>query len=129
MPVLVLLVEDEPLVALPIEDALIEAGYQVDYAQDGDQALKVLERASAEIAGLITDIRLGGKVSGWEIARRDRELNPHIPVVYCSADSNAEWQAQGVPHSIMIAKPFALGQLTTAISQLLNDADPEQIAD
>lgn len=123
MPVLLLLVEDEPLVALPVEEALIEAGFKVDTAQSGEQAVKLLEAVPSEIAGLITDIRLGGKLSGWDVARRARELNPKIPVVYCSADSHAAWEAHGVPHSVMIAKPYALAQVTTAIAQLLNATD------
>ena len=30
------------------------------------------------------------------------------------------WKSQGVPNSILIEKPFALAQLITAVSQLLN---------
>jgi hypothetical protein len=39
--------------------------------------------------------------------------------------SNAEdWASKGVPHSVMLAKPFAPAQLVTAVSQLLNAAPP-----
>jgi DNA-binding response OmpR family regulator len=105
---------------MPIEDALADAGFKVDFAPSGERALAALERRPEEIAGLITDIRLGGKVTGWDVAHRARELNPKIPVVYISADSAGEWEVKGVPNSIMITKPFALVQVTTAIAQLLN---------
>jgi hypothetical protein len=39
------------------------------------------------------------------------------------ADADA-WTSQGVPHSIMLAKPFAPAQLVTAVSQLLNAGSP-----
>jgi len=120
---LLLLVEDEALVALPVEDALIEAGFQVDLRPSGEEALKVLEAAPQKIIGLITDIRLSGQRTGWDVARRARELNPQIPVVYVSGDSSVNWAAEGVPNSIMISKPFALAQVITAIAQLLNATD------
>jgi hypothetical protein len=41
---------------------------------------------------------------------------------YMSGDSSADWAVEGVPNSIMLAKPFAPAQLVTAISQLLTSA-------
>jgi hypothetical protein len=35
-----------------------------------------------------------------------------------------EWTSQGVPHSILLQKPFAPAQLVTAVSQLLNSVTP-----
>jgi DNA-binding response OmpR family regulator len=60
--------------------------------------------------------------SGWEIGRRARELTPTLPVIYMSGDSAHEWSAHGVPQSIMLQKPFALAQLVTAVTTLLNQA-------
>jgi hypothetical protein len=51
-----------------------------------------------------------------------RELNPDIAVVYMSADSGADWTAQGVPKSILVAKPFAISQISTALANLLNES-------
>ena len=73
----------------------------------------------------MTDINLGGdKLSGWEVARHAREINPDFPVIYMSGDSAEEWASQGVPRSIMLAKPFAPAQLVTAVAQLLNAGTP-----
>ena len=47
---------------------------------------------------------------------------PDMPVVYMSGESAEDWTSQGVPNSIVLAKPFALAQLVTAVSQLLNSA-------
>lgn len=117
---MLLLVEDEALVAMTVEEALVEAGFKVETATSGEQAVKLLDTLSAEILGLISDIRLGGKLTGWDVARHARQLHPDLPVVYVSGDSQGDWAAQGVPGSIMIAKPAALVQITTAIAQLLN---------
>jgi DNA-binding response OmpR family regulator len=118
-----LLVEDELLVALPVEDALMEAGFQVELRTSGEDALAVLEADALKFVGLITDIRLGGQRSGWDVAKRARELIPEVPVVYVSGDSSVNWAAEGVPHSIMISKPYALVEVTAAIGQLLDKAD------
>jgi hypothetical protein len=39
-----------------------------------------------------------------------------------SGASGHEWTSSGVPHSVLITKPFAVGQIITAVSQLLNSA-------
>jgi len=47
-----------------------------------------------------------------------------IPIVYMSGASGHEWTSHGVPNSVLIAKPFAIGQIVTAVSQLLNAGGP-----
>ena len=39
-----------------------------------------------------------------------------------TGDSADGWAANGVPNSMMLAKPFALAQLVTAVSQLITSA-------
>lgn len=120
--VTVLLLEDEVLVCLELEDALLEAGYDVVSANNGREGLRLAEELFDSIRGIVTDIRIGAGPDGWGIAHRARELNPHIAVVYMSGDSAADWAADGVPNSHMIQKPFATAQVVTALSQLINDA-------
>lgn len=117
-----LLVEDEAVIRLCLEDALTDGGFTVVTAATGEDAIRELENQLDNLAGLITDIRLGSGLDGWEVARRARELNPYFPIVYSTADSAADWPIRGVPNSIMLQKPFANSQLLVAISTLLNDA-------
>jgi len=119
----VLLVEDEPLVLLVAQDALEAGGYTVLPAQLSTEALTVLESRIRELSGLVTDIRLPGGSDGWEIARRARELQADLPVVYTTADSAADWPVKGVPNSVVVQKPYAGAQLLTAISTLMTTAD------
>ena len=69
---------------------------------------------------MITDIKLGSKVTGWDVARHGRELNPDLPVVYVTGSEGHDWASLGVPNSVLIEKPFAPAQVLTAVSQLLN---------
>ncbi len=121
-PVL-LLVEDENLIAIALEDELVAAGYAVVTAHDGAVALEELRADTTRFQAIITDIRLGAGPDGWAIAHAARELSPTIAVVYMSGDSAAGWAANGVPESVMLAKPFAPAQLVTAVSTLITHAE------
>lgn len=118
--VLLLLVEDETLIRMNLEEELADAGFALVVVKDGRQALAEIEADVARFRGVVTDIRLGRGPSGWDVARRARELMPEMPVVYTSGDSAHEWTAQGVPNSVMVTKPFVTAQIITAVSNLLN---------
>lgn len=119
---LLLLVEDESVVLLSTQLALEEGGYTVATAADGAEALAAVHDQALEVAGLITDVRLGSGPNVWDVARQARELNPELPVIYATEDSANEWPAQGVPKSILVRKPYAPAQVVTAISTLLTKA-------
>jgi two-component system cell cycle response regulator CpdR len=119
---LILVVEDTPLILMDMEDALLAAGYASVSTESGESAITILED-TPEIRALITDINLSRETTGWEVARRARELYPNLPVIYVTSISEADWTSQGVPKSMLISKPFAHAQITTAVSQLLNDAE------
>ena len=119
----ILLVEDDEVIRLMLHEALEEGGYHVLDAQDADEALRMLGEKRTNLCGLVTDITLGSKLNGWDVARRAREINPSIPVVYMSGASAHDWSVHGVPKSTVIAKPFAPAQIVTAISALRNISD------
>lgn len=121
---IVLVVEDEPLIGLSVEDALSSAGYDVRLMNDAMEGLHELESAAEGLSALVCDIRLQGGRDGWQVARRARELNPLLPVVYMSGDSAVDHTSQGVPQSIMVQKPFAPAQIVTAVSTLINKLPP-----
>jgi CheY-like chemotaxis protein len=121
--ILVMIVEDDVLIQLEIEAVLHDGGYSTDTESSGEAAIGRLE-TNPDIRGLITDINLIGNMTGWDVARRAREIFPDMPVIYVTSASAEDWTAQGVPKSILIQKPFAPAQITTAISQLLNAGEP-----
>jgi DNA-binding response OmpR family regulator len=121
----VLLVEDELLIQEIVQDALEQAGFHVQVAPSGFAALKQLSEGVAELAGLVTDIRLGEGPNGWDLARHARRSRPDLPVIYMSGDSVADWPVEGVPRSQVVQKPFAVGQIVTALSAMLTEADAE----
>jgi DNA-binding response OmpR family regulator len=121
--VAVLYVEDEAVIRELVEIILRDSGFDVVSAPDGTAALDALKANVLSFRALITDVNIGDELDGWEIARRARELNPALPVVYVSGASGHEWKARGVPDSIMIVKPFTQTQLVGAIASLLKEGD------
>jgi DNA-binding response OmpR family regulator len=116
----ILVVEDDPIIQNLIEEALGEGGFEVDVASTGEEAVTLLSAGKKIYRALVTDINLLGRLDGWEVGRRAREIDPNYPVVYTSGDRAGDWASKGVPNSIMLSKPFAPAQLVTAVSQLLN---------
>ncbi|RAK57008.1 response regulator [Phenylobacterium deserti] len=118
-PILILAVDDEILVLDLIASSLEDGGYSVLQASDAEEAFQTLEHRSADLGGLVTDVNLGrSRYSGWDIGRRARELRPDMPIVYVTGDSAQDWPSKGVPHSVVVMKPFAPAELVVAIASL-----------
>jgi CheY-like chemotaxis protein len=77
-------------------------GFDVIHAADGEQTLAWCGRRAADV--LVTDIRLPGKVDGWQIAERSREYNPDLPVIYATGFSPVA--PRPVAGSLLLHKPF-----------------------
>ena len=120
----ILVIEDDDAIQSVVEDALSEGGFEPATAASGEEAVTLLIGQKTKYRALVTDIKLLGRLDGWEVARKAREIDPEFPIVYMSGASAADWPAKGVPNSLMLAKPFAPAQLVTAVSQLLNSGAP-----
>jgi DNA-binding response OmpR family regulator len=115
----VLVVEDEYFQAVDIEEALTDAGFATDVVSSGEEAVTLFIGGTSTFRALVTDVRLGGSVSGWDLARQIRGREPTFPVVYVTSAPAEEWASEGVPNSILISKPFDTAQLVTAVTNLL----------
>ena len=121
MPV-VLVIEDDPDIQFFLEEAIRDGGFEPAIAGSGEEAVTLLKAFRSKYAALITDIRLRGRLDGWHVARAAREVDPAFPVVYITGASPQEWPMWGVPNSVLLTKPFAPGQLVSAISRLIGES-------
>lgn len=119
----ILVVDDEPMVLDMTDHALRDGGYRVVRATSADEALILLEQNDERFAGLVADVNLGTELDGWHIARRARELQPDMPIVYTTGRSADGWNSRGVPNSIVVHKPFSVDEIVAAIWTLLNGAE------
>jgi len=117
----ILVVEDDQLLQSLVEESLTDGGFDVVIAASGENAVELLNASKGKYRALVTDVNLGStNVDGWSVARHAREIDPDFPVIYMSGKDAADWASKGVPHSVMLEKPFAPAQLVTAVAQLLN---------
>ena len=116
---LILIVEDEYFLQADVVNVLTNGGFEADAVFSGEEALALFVSGSRPYQVLITDVRVGGDLTGWELARRIREKDGTFPVINLTASALEEWEAQGVPNSILMAKPFASARLVKTLSALL----------
>ena len=122
--VCVFVVDDEALVLMTIEHALEDGGFGHKAATSAEEAVALFRECGDECRALITDVNLGGALTGWDVARTAREQFPTLPVIYVTGDSAHEWAAHGVPNSILVSKPFVAAQIIHAVATLLNAEPP-----
>jgi DNA-binding response OmpR family regulator len=111
-----LLVEDEWLLRMELADALSEAGYTVTESATGEDAVARLSKGES-FDLLVTDIRLTGGLTGWDVATAWRLQASTLPVIYVSADSPDD--PRRVAGSIFLAKPVVLQKFAAACRSLL----------
>ena len=122
-----LLVEDEIFVAMPIEELLLQAGFDVAVALDGQGAIAEIENRKQRFRVLVTDISLP-HASGWDVARRAPEIDPTNPVIYHTGHPRAQGDTAGVPRRGAVRKPFTNAQLVTAVSELFQKSEARLVA-
>lgn len=122
---MILVVEDEAMVAILIEEALTDAGYEVALAYNGPAAMQSIDSQIDDMDALITDVRLGGSITGWDVAKHARELAPDVPVIYASGDSSGDWRRHGVEGSVMLAKPYSMDRILALVAQLVSSVQKQ----
>ncbi len=116
----ILVVEDEPFVAMLIIDVLTEVGYTVIDAHNAAEGLVAL-RSDREIDLLITDVGLPGGMNGKQLADEARSLRPGLKVLFVTG-----YAAHGVldgaplpPGMHVLSKPFAEPALVAKVELML----------
>src|SRR5713101_7104669 len=94
---IILVIEDDDAVQGVIEDALGEGGFEPAIAASGEEAVTLLKGDKGKYSALVADIGLRGRMNGWEVAKRAREIDPEFPIVYMTGGSAHEWGSRGVP--------------------------------
>ncbi len=115
-----LVVDDEEMVRRLAMRMLLGEGYRLLEASSGEQAVRVLQRSSSRIDGVLTDVAmpgLGGRQLGDTILR----CWPAIRVLYMSGFPARRMVDEGAldPIAPFIQKPFTSEQLISKVRHLL----------
>jgi CheY-like chemotaxis protein len=118
----ILLVEDEEGVRGLTRQLLQRHGYTVLEAENGQEALGLCERYSANIHLLLTDVVLAAQMSGRELVERLLPLRPEMKVLYMSGYSDEAIVHHGVlaPGTAFLQKPFTTESLMRKLREVLD---------
>ncbi|QCN98833.1 PAS domain-containing sensor histidine kinase (plasmid) [Azospirillum argentinense] len=121
VPGTVLVVEDEPIVRMLLVEALREQGATVWEAEDGNEALAILN-SPVGIDLLVTDVGLPG-ITGQRVAETARSLRPDLKIIFltgytCNAVLDKELLA---PHTRLLSKPIAIDQFLAQVNSMLRN--------
>jgi len=117
----VLLIEDEKSLRILIKMNLELEGYEVDQAQNGQEALRKFESAYYDIA--VLDLMLP-KVSGINVLNAIRLKNSHLPIIITSAKDTSSDRINGLKHGAddYLIKPFEIEELILRMQKLIDRA-------
>lgn len=124
-PNTILLIEDEPSLALTYEEYLRRASYGVTVAQNGADAMACLRQFRPD--AIVLDLHLPD-IDGIELLRQARALYPHVPVVVVTADASPQVALAAMREGAtdFILKPFNAPRLTLTLRHTLERQALEQ---
>lgn len=112
----ILIVDDEPNLRKVLGAQLTREGYRVVLAQDGEEALAVLEQGGVDV--VVTDLVMP-KVDGLTLLRRTVELHPDLPVIMITAHGTIDSAVEALKLGAFdfITKPFDREELKQVIAK------------
>jgi DNA-binding response OmpR family regulator len=124
----ILLVEDEPGIALGLEDDLKLEGYEVAVAADGVTAIRLGREEPFDL--IVLDVMLPGK-DGFQVCRELRRGEVRTPILMLTAKSQEAEKVLGLELGAddYVTKPFGILELRARIKALLRRAAVEPAAE
>ena len=118
---LILVVEDDAALREALEETLRDAGYTVEVAADGAEAMLMIEQALPAL--VVSDVQMS-PVDGLELLASLREQHPEVPVVLMTAYGSIEQAVSAMQRGAMdyLAKPFEASALIEMVARYLPTA-------
>ena len=114
----VLVAEDGAADRLLLAQIVRRQGHQVFTAENGEQALNMLD-ASPDIGMFISDLMLPGGLSGAEVIGHVRSHYPQLPVLLISGQDLRPAHNPQLPDVPLLRKPFTRQQLAQALRKVM----------
>ncbi len=123
-PKKLLLIDDDPNLVLLVKDYLEYQGYTVMTAENGQEALQVLEQAQPDL--IICDVMMP-EMDGYAFVKhiRSNPTTSWMPVLFLSAKGQSQDRIKGLSTGadVYMVKPFEAEELSAQIEASLNQAD------
>jgi len=120
----ILVVDDDRAVREALRRTLALAGYEVELAGDGEQALEQVVQAVPD--AVVLDVGLPG-IDGLEVCGRVRRLGSRVPILILTARDAVADRIDGLDAGAddYMVKPFDVGELKARLRALLRRANPQ----
>jgi phosphate regulon transcriptional regulator PhoB len=126
----ILVVEDEPDIRKLVQYNLAQERYKVLEAEDGEQALKLLQRTRPKL--VILDLMLPG-MSGLELCKtlRDRQETAQLPILMLTAKAGETDRVVGLEMGAddYLTKPFSPREMVARVRAILRRSEAASAAD
>lgn len=120
----VLVVEDEAELREVICAVLRDLGYRMLEAANGVEALRVLDESDGTVDLALVDVVLPGGMNGRDVARRLKEVQPRLRILFMSGYTENAIVHHGRLDDgvILLGKPFSREQLACKVAEVLRPA-------
>jgi DNA-binding response OmpR family regulator len=110
----ILLVDDDQYFLRLVRNLLVQEGMAVQCASSGEEGL--LQLKNRPFILMITDFNMP-ELDGLQLARKSREIAPHMPIIMSSGNISPELPRLATKAGIVavIAKPFRSDELLEAV--------------
>src|SRR5579859_6395923 len=113
----ILFADDDPEIRIPIGGALRQAGYEVEVARDGAEAMQKLDRGAFDV--VVTDVRMP-RIDGLTILKRLRSETPQTAVILVTAFGSISEAVAAMKDNAIdyLPKPFEAAQLLHLLERI-----------
>lgn len=110
----ILYVEDEPSLAMIVEESLEEHGFEVKHASNGQEALNILKSFRPNV--MILDVMMP-IMDGFSLATEVRKTDPKTPIIFLTAMTQTEDVVKGfhLGANDYVRKPFKIEELIVRV--------------
>jgi CheY-like chemotaxis protein len=115
----VLVVDDDPEVAIASASLVEDLGHKAIVAGSADADLRILDQ-NKDVALVFSDIVMAGPMNGLGLARAIRERYPHMPIMLTTGFSPAD---QGMDDFPVLRKPYELAELARSIAIVMKKSE------
>lgn len=121
----ILIVDDESRMRKLIKDFLMQKGYRVLEAGDGEEALTIFEQNANRINLILLDVMMP-KLDGWSVLRQIRQESK-VPIIMLTARGEEQDELFGFELGVdeYISKPFSQKILVARVEALLKRTYPK----
>ena len=129
--VTILVVDDESRMRKLIKDFLMQKGFSILEAGDGEEALKVFEENENKIKLILLDVMMP-KLDGWSVLRQIRQTSK-VPIIMLTARGEEQDELFGFELGVdeYISKPYSPKILVARVEAILKRSmgDTKQLKD